>query len=74
MYYVPADWFLGGLAEGWYFGMFIGAGLLLAIAFGLFARGMLKDDKVWSTRVTAMTILAVLALGAAVTFSVILIV
>lgn len=21
MYYVPTDWFLGGLVEGWYFGM-----------------------------------------------------
>jgi hypothetical protein len=74
MYYVPAEWFLGGLAEAWYFGMFIGAGVLLAIAFGLFARGMLRDDRVWTTRVTVMTVLAVLALGAAITFGVILIV
>ncbi len=26
MYYVPAEWLLGGLAEGWCFGMFITAG------------------------------------------------
>ncbi len=37
MYYVPTDWFLGGLAEGWYLGMFIAAGLLLGAAFGLYA-------------------------------------
>jgi hypothetical protein len=71
MYYVPTDWFLGGLAEGWYLGMFVGAGVLLAAAFGLFARGMLREDRVWTTRVIAMTILAVLAVAGAVTFGLI---
>ena len=71
MYYVPADWFLGGLAEAWYLGMFVGAGVLLAIAFGLGARGMLREDRVWTTRVTVMTALAVVALAGAVTFGLI---
>jgi hypothetical protein len=74
MYYVPTDWFLGGLAEGWYLGMFIAAGVLLATAFGLFARGMLIEDRVWTTRVTVMTVLSVLALAGAVTFALILII
>jgi hypothetical protein len=38
MYYAPNTWFLGGLVEGWPFGMFIGAGILWAVAFGIFAR------------------------------------
>lgn len=38
MYYAPTDWFLGDLAESWYLGMFTGAGILLAAAFGVFAR------------------------------------
>ncbi len=71
MYYVPADWFLGGLAAGWYLGMFVAAGLLLATAFGLSARAMLSEDRDWTARVTAMTILAVLAAAGAVTFGLI---
>ena len=71
MYYVPADWFLGGLAAGWYLGMFVAAGLLLAIAFGLAARAMLREDQGWTARVTVMTILAVLATAGAVTFGLI---
>ena len=71
MYYVPTTWFLGGLAEGWYLGMFVGAGVLLAAAFGLFARGMLREDRVWTTRVIVMTILGVLAVAGAVTFGLI---
>jgi hypothetical protein len=71
MYYVPADWFLGGLAEAWYLGMFTGAGLLLAAAFGLFARGMLREDRFRTTRVTVMTTIAILALAGAVTFALI---
>jgi len=71
MYYVPTDWFLGGLVEGWYLGMFVGAGVLFAAAFGLFARGMLRDDRIWTTRVIVMTTLAVLALAGAVTFGLI---
>lgn len=71
MYYVPADWFLGGLAEAWYLGLFVGAGVLLAAAFGLIARGMLREDLGWTARVTAMTVLAVLAVAGAVTFGLI---
>lgn len=71
MYYVPADWFLGGLVEGWYLGMFVGAGILLATAFGLFARTMLKEDHGWTARVTSITLFAVLALAGAVTFGLI---
>lgn len=74
MYYVPTDWFLGGLVEGWYFGMFIAAGLLLAAAFGLFARMAYVDDPMWSTKVVVPAALAVVALAAAVTLAVILII
>jgi hypothetical protein len=72
MYYVPADWFLGGLAEAWYFGMFIAAGLLLATAFGLFARMTYVDDRAYTTPVVVSTILALAAIGGANTFAVIL--
>lgn len=74
MYYVPADWFLGGLAEGWYFGMFIAAGLLLATAFGLFARMTYLDDRAYTAPVVISTILALAAIGGAITFAVILII
>ena len=74
MYYVPTDWFLGGLVEGWYFGMFIAAGLLLTTAFGLFARMAYVDDRVWSARVVVPTVFALAALGGAITFAVILII
>ena len=74
MYYVPADWFLGGLAEAWYFGMFIAAGLLLAAAFGHFARVTYVEDQAWTTQVILATALALVGLGVAITFSVILII
>lgn len=74
IYYVPADWFLGGLAEAWYFGMFIGAGLLLATAFGLFARMTYVDDRAWTTPVVVSTILALAAIGGAIAFAAILII
>jgi ABC-type Na+ efflux pump permease subunit len=74
MYYVPADWFLGGLAEGWFFGLFIAAGLLLAGAFGLLARKAFLVDEAWTVRVTASTVLSLLALAAAVIFAVILVI
>jgi hypothetical protein len=71
MYYVPTTWFLGGLAEAWYLGMLTGGTLLLAIAFGLFARSMLREDRVWTTRVTVMTVLAIAAFAGAVAFALI---
>ena len=74
MYYVPADWFLGGLAEGWYFGMFIAAGLLLAAAFGLFAWRTYVEDRAWTTQVVIATVLALAGLGAAIAFGVVLII
>lgn len=69
MYYVPADWFLGGLVEAWYFGMFIGAGVLLTAAFGLFARKAYVEDSEWTMRVTVSTVLALAALGGAIAFA-----
>ncbi|MGD2042079.1 MAG: hypothetical protein PVJ28_00395 [Acidimicrobiia bacterium] len=74
MYYVPDDWFLGGLAEAWPFSMFIAAGVLLTAAFGLFARMSYVDDQAYSTRVVVSTLLALAALGGAITFAVILII
>jgi hypothetical protein len=73
MYYVPADWFLGGLAEGWYFGMFIGAGVLLAVAFGLLAWKNYVADSAWTTRVVVPTVLAIAGLAAAIFFAFVLI-
>ena len=69
MYYVPTDWFLGGLVEGWIYGMFIAAGLLLTAAFGLNARMSYREDLEWTTRVTVSTVLALAALGGAITFA-----
>lgn len=74
MYYVPTDWFLGGLAESWFFGMFVGAGLLLAAAFGRFARTAYLDDRAFTTPVVVGTVLALAALGGAITFAAILII
>jgi hypothetical protein len=74
MYYVPTDWFLGGLVEGWYFGMFIAAGLLLTAGFGLFARMAYVEDRDYSTRVVVPTLIALAALAGAITFAVILII
>ncbi len=74
MYYVPTDWVLGGLVEAWYFGMFIAAGLLLAAAFGLFARMSYVENQDYSTRVVVPTVLALAALGGAITFAAILII
>ena len=74
MYFVPTDWFLGGLAEGWPFGMFIAAGILLTATFGLIARKAYVDDPELDYRVLVPTLLALAAFGAAVTFAVILII
>ena len=74
MYYVPADWFLGGLAEAWYLGLFIAAGLLLAAAFGRFARMAYLDGRAYTMPVVVATVLALAALGGAIAFAVILII
>jgi hypothetical protein len=52
--------------------MFIAAGLLLATAFGLFARMTYVDDRAYTTPVVVSTILALAAIGGAITFAVIL--
>lgn len=71
MYYVPTDWFLGGLAEVWYLGMFTGAGVLLAGAFGLATAKIRSDETAWTTRSVLTALLAVAALAGAVTFALI---
>ncbi len=74
MYFVPADWFLGGLAEAWYFGVFIAAAALIAVAATAFARQMFIADHGWTARVITATLVAVLAAAAAVVFAVILLI
>lgn len=74
MYFVPAGWFLGGLAEAWYLGMLLGAGVLLAVAFGLFAYDVRHDAGRWTMTAIAGAALATVALAGAVTFAVILII
>lgn len=74
MYYVPADWFLGGLVEGFPLGLFIAAGLLLTAAFGMYARVKYADDGAMTAPVVVATVLAVAAFAAAVTFAVVLII
>jgi len=73
MYYVPADWFLGGMAEVWYLGLLAGAGLLLATAFGLYARNALIEDRAWTNRVIGTTVIAVVALATGIAFGLVLI-
>lgn len=74
MYYVPTDWFLGGLAEGWYLGAFVAAGILLAVAMGLAANRAFELDAGWSGEAVTLTVLSLVALAAAVFFTVIWIV
>ena len=71
VYYAPTDWFLGDVAESWAFGLFTGAGILLATAFGVFARKAYLEDKFMSGRVMVATVLSVAAIAGAVTFSLI---
>ncbi len=71
MFYAPASWVFAGLAESWYFGFFVGAGILLAAAFGVFARRVYLADRSWSTPAVFGTALSVLALAGAVFFAVI---
>lgn len=71
LYYAPNDWFVGDVAEGWAFGLFTGAGVLLATAFGVFARKAYLEDKYLSGRVMVATVLSVAAIAGAVTFALI---
>jgi len=71
MFYAPVNWFLAGLAEAWYLGMFVGAGIVLAAAFGVFARRAYLADRSWTSQVVWGTGLMVLALAGAVIFAVI---
>jgi len=71
LFYAPANWVLAGLAEAWYLGMFVGAGIFLAAAFGVFARRMYLADRSWTTQVVFGTGLMALALAGAVVFAVI---
>ena len=69
MFYAPANWVLAGLAESWYLGMFVGAGIVLAAAFGVFARRMYLADRSWTAQVIFGTGLMALALVGAVIFA-----
>lgn len=71
MYYAPTNWFPGGLVEGWPFDLFIAAGILLTVAFGLFARMNYIDDPKWTTAVTVTSVLALAAFGDAIAFALI---
>jgi len=71
VYYAPTDWFLGDVSESWAFGLFTGAGVLLATAFGVFARKAYVEDKYLSGRVTVATVLSIAAIAGAVTFALI---
>ena len=69
IYYAPTDWLLGDVAVSWAYGLFIGAGVLLTSAFGLFARRAYLEDRYWSGRVMVATALSVAALAGAVVFA-----
>jgi hypothetical protein len=71
LYYAPTDWFLGDVAESWAFGLFTGAGILLATAFGVFARKVYLEDRYMSGRVMVATVLSVAAIAGAVIFALI---
>jgi hypothetical protein len=71
MFYAPNDWFLADLVEHWYLGMFTGAGILLAAAFGVFAQKVHLDARGWTAQATFNTVLALAALAGALTFVVI---
>jgi hypothetical protein len=71
VYYAPSDWFLGDVSESWAFGLFTGAGILLATAFGIFAYQAELEDRRWSGRVIVATALAIAAIAGAATFALI---
>lgn len=74
MYYVPADWFLGGLVEGWYLGALAFGAALLSIVFTRLTRINVLQDGEWTALSWTTAVIAVLAFAAVVTFMVILIV
>lgn len=69
VYYAPTNWLLGDAAESWSYGLFIGAGALLASAFGVFARRAYLEDRYWSVRAIVATALSVAALAGGVAFA-----
>jgi hypothetical protein len=71
MYYAPTTWFWANLTEGWFLGMFVGAGVLLAAALGVFARKAYLAHRSWTDVAMFTTGLGIIALAAAVTFAVI---
>jgi hypothetical protein len=71
MYYVPTNWFLGDLVESWHLGMFVGAGVLLAVALGVFARKAYVVAQDWTATSVWTTGLAVAALAGAFVFAMI---
>ena len=68
LFYAPANWVLAGQVEAWYLGMFVGAGMFLAAAFGVFARRVYLAERSWTTQVVFGTALMALALAGAVIF------
>jgi hypothetical protein len=68
MYSVPADWFLGGLAAGWYLAMFVASGMLLGTALAIYAREAYLSEGAWTGGVTAGTLFSALAFVAALVF------
>jgi hypothetical protein len=66
MYAVPADWFLGGLVEGWYLGMFVAAGVLIGIALAMYGRKSYAAYGSWSGAEISGIVFSVLAFAAAV--------
>ena len=71
VFYAPPNWFLAGRVDSWYLGVFVGADILLAAAFGVFARRAYLVDRTWTDKVVFGTGLMVLELAGAVTCAVI---
>lgn len=68
MYSVPADWFLGGLVEGWWLAMFVAAGTLIGMALAVYARKAYLVDGAWTGGVTSGTLFSGVAFVAALAF------
>ena len=71
VFYAPPKWFLAGLADSWYLGVFVVADILFAAAFGVFARRAFLVDRTWTAEVVFGTGLMVLELAGAVACAVI---